>query len=325
MKKLLLLTAIIFAVNACADTTGGVKTIRLSHPQPESHPIHTAGLNFAKAVEEKTEGRYIVKVFPNSQLGTPAGQIEMAQTGVVELVMSSFAVFEGFNPKYKAFNLPYLYTSRDHFINALYTPEADEIYKSMMDTGFLVLAPFESGFRNIYSKKPVRSIADMKGLKFRVQESDTMIRLINSLGGQATPLAYGEVFTAIQQNVLDGAENNPISYVSTGHFEVAKFYSITEHVSIPDGLVISTKFYNSLSEADQAIFKSAAMESTKEFSASWEMLNKQELDKVVKENGVEVITVDKAPFLSKVEFMQNELASQGKEFKEVIDYINSKQ
>lgn len=322
MKKLLFVLAIFLATNTCANKNE--KIIRLSHPQPETHPIHTAALDFAEIVKEKSGGKYIIEVFPNSQLGTPAGQIEMAQTGVIELVMSSFAIFESFDPKYKAFNLPYLYRDRDHFINALYNAEADNIYESMMDVGFLVLAPFESGFRNIYAKSPVRSIDDMKGLKLRVQESDTMIRLINTLGGQATPLAYSEVFTAIQQNVLDGAENNPISYISTGHSEVAKFYSITEHVSIPDGLIISTKFYNSLSDEDKAIFKSAADQATKKFSTSWETLNTKVLDEAVQEDSVEVITVDKAPFMEKVQFMQDELADQDEEFKKIIDYINSK-
>lgn len=324
MKKSLVLSMMLaMGFTACASQSK-TKTLRLSHPQPESHPIHTATLNFAKLVEEKSGGRYKVEVFPASQLGTPAAQIEMVQTGVLEIVMSSFVMFEGFLPAYKAFNLPYIYKSREHFLNALYGPDADALYSKLSTSGFLVLAAYETGFRNFYAKKPINSIADIRGLKLRVQESETMIKMVNSLGGQATPLAYGEVFTAIQQNVIDGAENNPISYVSTGHYEVAKNYSITEHSSVPDGLIISTKFFNALSDADKKIFRDAANESTATFSESWNKINEDELAKVVKEKGVIVTTPDKAAFRAKLIYMQDDLVTQDPTTKEVIDYINSK-
>lgn len=324
MKKIILAICL-FVLGACGENEGKGKVLRLAHPLPETHPHHAASLRFAELVKERTDGKYSVEIYPNAQLGTPIRAVEMSKSGLVDFVIVSMTDLEGFNPYYKSFTLPYLYKDRNHFMNALYGEEVEQIYASLSNTGFYVLSAYEGGFRNLYTKTPITSLEEMKGKRIRVQESETMINLINSLGGLATPMAYTEIFTAIQQNVLDGAENNPISYTTSGHFEIAKNYILTEHSSIPDTLIVSTKSFSGLTSEEKEIFKSAARDASKLFSESWDKINKEELARVVKDEGVKVITIDKAPFINKVKYMHDQLAQQGEKYQEIINYIRSKE
>jgi len=212
----------------------------------------------------------------------------------------SAAVMEGFAPSYKVFNLPYLFEGDDHRFAVMNGPIGDEILQDGQRFWLRGLCYYDAGFRSFYTvKKPIQSPEDLKGLKIRTQESPTAFALIRALGGSATPIAYGELYTALQQGVVDGAENNPPSFHLSRHYEVCKYYTINEHTAVPDVLLISTKVWDSLSERQRQWLQEAADESAVYQAKLWKQASDEAMAAVEKA-GVAIIRPDKKPFAARV-------------------------
>ena len=272
---------------------------KLAFNQTDQHPQYKAGVEFGKRLEEATDGRYSIKVYPNEQLGTQSDVIQNLSNGTVELMYVGGPVMEGFNKDFAVYNLPYMFDSVDAQHQIFRDTELNaDLFKSVEESkNITVLAALFAGVRNIYnSKQAVRTPDDLTGMKIRVQQSDMFVALVSALGANATPMPFGEVYSALQTGVIDGAENNWPSYESTRHFEVSKFYSVTEHSLSPEALVMSKKSFDKFNAADQAIIKTAAKESVAKMRELWDAREKASEAKV-KAGGAQINQVDKKPFI----------------------------
>ena len=312
MLSLIMLMIILAGCQNSADG-GGVTELRLAHNQPLDHPVHLSLMEFGRLVEEKSNNKIKVKIFANGQLGSEREVIELTQTGAVDVAKVSASALEGFESDYSIFSLPYVFESYEKFQETMSKKEVtDKVYKQTEDIGFIGLTYYNAGVRNLYTKeKEVMTPADMAGLKVRVQPSQTSVKMIEALNGTPTPMAYGEVYTALQAGVIDAAENNESALVSNNHGEVAKSYMYTEHQIVPDILIMNAEKLNKFSEDEQAIIYEAAAESTKYHEGVWNKTIKEVKDIAANEMGVRFIEVDKEPFIEAVkpmheEYMENE-------------------
>lgn len=261
MNKIFLGLCFLLAFISCKENKG-VNTLYLAHTLPQSHPVHKGIVEFQKAIHEKSNGKLEIKIFPDGQLGSEREVLELIQIGSVAITKVSAATLSNFVPEYQVFEIPYLFRDEDH----KFSITEGNVGKSILEKGSKFwlrgLCYYDAGSRNFYtSKKAIRTPKDLKGLKIRVMNSQMAINMVSSLGGSPTPMAYGELYTAIQQGVVDGAENNWPSYVSSNHFEVSKYYTVDEHSSVPDVLVIGTKYWDKLSEQEKIWIQEAADES----------------------------------------------------------------
>jgi len=243
----LLLTGVIAGM--FCSTAVYAKTIKLAHILPTDHPVHQSLDWFAKETSKVIKDR--IKVYPNGTLGNETTSLQMVQNGTIGLTKVSAALLESFSDSYKILSLPYLYRDLDHYYSVVNGPIGRSILDSSRDKGFIGLAFLDAGARSFYTDKPIVTPADLKGMKIRVQNSPLAIDIINSLGATAVPLPYGELYSALQQGVVDGAENNIPSYFSSRHFEVKKYYSYDRHTMVPDVLVVSTEVWDAFSKEEQ--------------------------------------------------------------------------
>jgi tripartite ATP-independent transporter DctP family solute receptor len=273
-------------------------TLRLAHNQPEDHPIHTSLKEFSALTNENSDGNVEIKLFPNGQLGQERDVIELVKSGTLDMAKVSASALEAFDSKYAVFSLPYVFQSKEHYYDVMDNSEAvQEIYQGTKDQGFVAIDWYDAGQRSIYtSNKKVESPADMRGLKIRVQESPTSISMIEAMGGAPTPMSFGEVYTSLQQGVIDGAENNETALTNNKHGEVAKAYTYTEHQYVPDVLIVSTNMWDKLSEDQQKAVKDAANASSESHKAVWEKAVEESI-KASEEMGVTFYTIDKQAFI----------------------------
>ena len=239
ITALLLVAAVGLGAVGCSKVNGQetkVKVVRVAHGQNEDHPQHKAMLEFEKYVEEKTNGAVDVQIFPNELLGATAQAVELSQTGAVDLVIAGLGTLEAFNDCYTVLNLPYIMDSTEHYHEVMNDEEIIKpVYESTKDSGFVGLTWFDAGVRNIYTtKKAIMKPEDLKGLKIRDQTSPTNVKMLEALGASPTPMSFGEVYTGLQQSVIDGAENNELALINNKHGEVAKHYSYNMHAMLPD-------------------------------------------------------------------------------------------
>jgi len=304
LKTILLFTLI--GLLSCKKNNE-TKVLNLAHNLPQSHPVHKGILTFQKALDEKSGGKLKIKIFPDGQLGSEREALELLQIGSVAITKVSAAIVSNFVPDYNVLSIPYIFRDKEHYFNVL---EGD-IGKSLLEKGSKYwlrgLCFYDAGSRSFYTKeKAIRTPEDLKGLKIRVMNNQTSINMVNTLGGSATPMAYGELYTAIQQGVVDGAENNPPSFVSSNHFEVSKYYTLDEHSSIPDVLLIGTKSWEKLSEQEKKWLQEAADESAQAQKKFWAESVKTSMQKL-KEAGVEVIRPEKSLFADKSKSVLEEI------------------
>ncbi|MGR5299303.1 TRAP transporter substrate-binding protein [Vibrio mediterranei] len=280
-------------------------TLKISHNQDRDTPVHKAMQYMAKEVQELTNGNLKLRIYPNGQLGTQRESLELVQNGALDMAKSNASELETFSSSYGAFNIPYLFQNREHYYRALTGKVGDDILNSSRDQGFIGLAYYDGGARSFYANKPIKTPADLIGMKIRVQPSPTAVQMIKLMGGSPTPLAYGELYTALQQKVVDGAENNVMALTLARHGEVTKYYSQDEHTMIPDVLVISTKVWDKLPKDQQLALKKAAKDSMKYEKKLW-FDETQKQEKIAKDKmGVQFITVNKAPFVAAVKSMHD--------------------
>lgn len=242
-------------------------TVKLAHTLPTEHPVHTSLDWFAKKVSKETKMR--VRMYANGTLGNETELLQMVQGGTIGFTKVSAAPLTAFAPDYKLLSLPYLYRDRAQYNAVLQGPIGEQILASSKDSGFIGLAFLDAGARSFYTSKPIRTPDDLKGLKIRVQNSALSIDTIKALGGTPVPLPYGELYSALQQGVVDGAENNIPSYFSSRHYEVKKTFSYDQHTMVPDVLVVSTSVWDKLSADQQAKIREIAQETVKQQETNW--------------------------------------------------------
>ncbi len=295
---LLLLAATAFVAAGCGGTRD-VKIIKLAHGLDAQHSVHKGMVFLGQKLAEKSGGTMRVDVYPSGQLGSERECLELVQLGGLAMTKVSASVLEGFAPEFKVFGLPYLFRDDAHKNAVLEGPIGKEILAAPQSKYMRGLCYYDSGSRSFYTKRPVRTPDDLKGMKIRVQESPMAFALIRAFGASATPIAFGELYTALQQGVVDGAENNPPSFHLARHYEVCKFYSLDEHTSVPDVVIISTHFWSSLTPQQQKWMQEAADESAVYQRSLWEKSTAESLAAVEKA-GVEIIRPDKSAFAAQV-------------------------
>ncbi len=273
-------------------------TLRSSDTHPDGYPTVEGVKAMAAEVEEKSDGRICIEVFPSSQLGEEKDTIEQTQFGVIDMVRASFGSFNDIVPVTQLMSLPYLFRSVDHMHTVMDGPIGEEIGAGFEENDLIALAYYDGGSRSFYnSQKPIQSIADLEGMKFRVMQNDVFVDMMSALGANATPMPYGEVYSSIQTGVIDGAENNFPSYDSSGHAEVAKYFTLDEHLMVPELVAMSKASWDKLSPEDQEIIREAARNSATVQRELWAEQEKASQEKV-QAAGAEIITeIDKTPFI----------------------------
>lgn len=279
--------------------------MRLAHGLAENHPVHQAMLRFAELAKQKSNGEIEIKVFANGTLGGERETLEQVQNGVLEMTKASASPLETFAPEYKVFNLPFVFRDKDHFFKVLDGGVGEAILGASKARGFIGLTFYDAGARSFYAKKAINTPDDLKGLKIRVQQSPTTIKMVQALGAAPTPMAWGEVYPALQSGVVDGAENNVTALTTGRHGEVSKFYSQTEHQMVPDVLVISSAKWDSLKKPQQDALRQAAQESAQYQRKLWADAEKTEAAAAEK-LGVKFSRPSKEPFIAKVAPMLDE-------------------
>ncbi|MFA9488867.1 MULTISPECIES: TRAP transporter substrate-binding protein [unclassified Mannheimia] len=307
-KKTLLSASLATALSlGLAFSASARTTLKLNHNNDKTHPVHISMQKMADEVKELTNGEVVIRVYPNSQLGTQRESIELLQAGSLDMAKSNASEMESFEPTYGAFNIPYLFHNVDHYYTALKDPEVGQkILEASKGKGFLGLTYYDGGARSFYANKEIRTPADLKGLKVRVQPSPSAVKMMELLGGSATPLAYGELYTALQQKVVDAAENNETALTLARHGEVSKIFSQDEHTMIPDVLLISEKTWAKLTPEQQKAIKIAADNSMMSHKDLWAKMIEEEKKKAQEQMGVKFITVEKQPFIDATKPMKDE-------------------
>lgn len=301
-----------------------IEVIKLGHGLDPAHPVHLAMEFLAQRVVEKSKGRMRIDVYPSEQLGSERECLELLQIGSLGMTKVSCSVIEGFVPEMSVLSLPYLFRDEAHRFHVL----GGEIGRELLLAGekywLRGLCYYDAGTRSFYTvDRPILEPGDLAGLKIRTQESPTSIRMVQALGGSATPIAWGELYSALQQGVVDGAENNPPSFHLSRHYEVCKHYSLDEHTGVPDVLVISTNIWDDLSPEFQRLLQEAADESEVYQRKLWKEATERALE-VVQESGVTIYHPDKSPFMTGVESIYEEYKSQPRLYDLIQRIRNSK-
>ena len=256
---------------------------------------------FARTVGERTNNRIRMRTFHSAQLGQQDEAIQQMRLGTIDFANFNLSPFNNLAPSTNVVTLPFLFRNVAHMQAAIDGPAGEAIAQDLERIGIIALAWYDAGARSIYTTRPVRTPADLRGMKIRVQTSDLWIDLMRALGANPTPLPFGEVFTSLQSGVIDGAENNWPSYESTRHFEVARFYSTTEHSNVPEVLAVSAQRWNRLSPADRAILRDAARESAAIQRRSWAERETVSRQRVVAAGVTVVEITDRTPWSALLE------------------------
>ncbi|MCK5823909.1 MAG: TRAP transporter substrate-binding protein [Ichthyobacteriaceae bacterium] len=317
--KILAAIVVVLTLGSCKQEH---KSIKLAHGLDTSHPVHKAMLFMADRLEEKSNGELTIQVYPSNQLGSERECVELLQIGSLGMTKVSAAVMSSFVSDYQVLSFPYIFRDKDHFFKVQDGKIGKDLLLESQDKWLRGLGFYDAGSRSFYtSKKAIRTPEDLKGQKIRVMQSPIAIKMVKAMGGSPTPMASGEIYTAVQQGVVDGAENNPPSYYFSRHYEVAKYYTIDEHASIPDVLLISTHIWESLNKQEQKWLQEAVDESVVYQRKLWAESEKQCLEDA-KAQGVEIIYPDKAPFVKSVAPLYEELTKDAR-IKELVNNIKN--
>ncbi len=266
----------------------------------------------------KSNGKMKIQIYPSEQLGTERQCLELLQIGSLDMTKVSAGSLENFSPNIKVFGLPFLFRDRQHSYSVLDGPIGRDLLSGTEKYWLKGLAYYDAGARSFYTKeKKINSPEDLDGLKIRVMESKTAFDMVKALGGSPTPISFGELYTSLQQGVVDGAENNPPSFYLSRHYEVCKYYTLDEHTLLPDVLLMSTHIWDSFSDKEREWLSQAVKESITEQRKLWTKSEKQSLD-AVKKAGVEIIIPDKTLFSKK----SKKILESYKEDEVLYDFIN---
>jgi tripartite ATP-independent transporter DctP family solute receptor len=290
--------ALVVALLLTAAATGAVaREFRAADTQNEDYPTVQALRYMGRLIAERTGGRHQIRVFHSRQLGEEKETIEQTRAGAIDLNRINGALIGNFVPAMNALAMPFLFRSIEHLQKVLDGPIGNEILGSFGPYGFVGLAFYDSGARSIYnSVRPLHSVADIRGLRLRVQQSELMSDMIKALGAEPVELPYGQVLTGLATKLIDGAENNWPSFVTTDHYKYAGFYTLTEHTMSPEVLVMSQKAWQSLSAEDQKIFRESALRSSRFMREKWKDLEEQSRKRAEAAGVAIVKDFDRKPF-----------------------------
>lgn len=293
-RPMLRLTAALAALAAAAGAQAADFRSADIH-NSDDYPTVAAVKHMSQLLEKRSNGKHRIKVFNKGALGTEKETIDQVKIGALDFTRVNISPMNGICPKTLVPTMPFLFSSIEHMRKSLDGPVGEEILKSCEEFGFVGLAFYDSGARSLYAKKPVRTVADVKGMKVRVQQSDLWVSLVAAMGGNATPMPFGEVYTGLKTGLIDAAENNIPSYDSVKHYESAKYYSRTEHSMAPEMLLMSKLVWDKLPKADQDMIRAAAKESVAFQRQKWDQQEATSLA-AVKAGGAQIIEVDKKSF-----------------------------
>ena len=298
------------------------RIIRLGHGLDVSHSVHQAMVKADGYLNELSGGEMRIQIYPNQQLGSERECLELLQIGSLDMAKVSGAVMENFAPKLKIFGLPFLFENKEHLFKVLDGPIGKELLSEGEDFWLKGIGYYDSGSRSFYTREqPVENPKDLEGLKIRVQESASAFEMVKQLGASPTPISWGELYTAIQQGVIDGAENNPPSFYLSRHYEVCKYYIVDEHTMIPDILLVSTHLWNRMSLQEQQWLQKAIDLSVPYQRELW-IKSENESLKAVIDAGVVVSYPEKVAF-QEATLPMFESFKQDPEIEELIERIQN--
>lgn len=285
------------ALSGCAEGQGQ-RIVRIGHNQSTNHPSHIGLTAFQEFINANLGDKYVVEVYPSELLGSQTDMVQLTQTGAIDFCIASNSILETFSENYSIFNLPYLFGSQEAYHAAMDDRElTGQIFESTKDAGFTTVTWLDAGTRNFYTiNKPIYSPADLKGLKIRVQQSPTNIEMMRLLGGSATPMGFGEVYTSLQSGIIDGAENNELALRDNGHGDICKYYSYDMHQMIPDLLIGNNAFLEELSEEEYAVFEEGFDILNRTQREAWVEGVEDSIQNAINNQGVEFIYPDTRPF-----------------------------
>ena len=320
---LLLCVGLVAALFTGCSSDDGKRIIRIGHNQATDHPTHIALLAFEEYVESELGDKYNVEVYPSELLGSQTDMVQLTQTGAIDFCVASNSILETFSDNYTLFNLPYLFASTEAYQASMDDPGiTGPIFESTAQAGFQAVTWIDAGTRNFYTvDKPIESPADLKGLKIRVQQSPTNVQMLQLLGGSATPMGFGEVYTALQSKVIDGAENNEMALTSNGHGDVCKHYSYDMHQMIPDILIGNCGFLDELPEEERAIFEEGFRIVNTVEREEWVEAVEAAKEKAANEQGVQFYYPDTAAFRKVCAPMHQDLLQDYPNLKPIYDKI----
>mgnify|MGYP002600747330 CR=1 FL=1 len=301
------------------------RIVRIGHNQSTNHPTHIALTAFQTFVNEKLGDKYVVEVYPSELLGSQTDMVQLTQTGAIDFCVASNAILETFSKNYEIFNLPYLFSSSEAYHASMDdTSITEPIFESTRQAGFEAVTWLDAGTRNFYTvNKPIHSPADLKGLKIRVQQSPTNVQMMNLLGGSATPMGFGDVYTALQSKIIDGAENNELALTDNGHGDVCKYYSYDMHQMIPDILIGNIAFLDSLSPEERAIFDEGFDLVNQIQREEWTIAVDAAKKRASGDQKVNFLYPDTAPFKEAVIPMHESMLGQHPDFVPIYDAIQA--
>ena len=298
-RILILVPLLIFVLSGCGNQKQG-RVLKLAHGLDPSHPVHQAMVYMADRCEEISEGELRIDIYPSGQLGSEQQCVELLQIGSLAITKVSAAVMESFTEDFKVLGLPYVFRSREHSFKVLDGEIGEELLLSTEPFWIRGLCFYDAGSRSFYTiDTPIDHPDDLKGLKIRVMKSITAMEMVKAQGGSPTPISWGELYTALQSGVVDGAENNPPSFYTSHHYEVCKYYSLNEHTMVPDVLIVSQKVWSKLTDQEKQWLQQAADDSVPVQRRLWADSEKESLE-IVKEAGVTVTYPVKEPFSERV-------------------------
>lgn len=312
------------ALSGCGAGGGDKRQIiRIGHNQATDHPTNIALMAFEEYIEEKLGDKYNVEVYPSELLGSQTDMVQLTQTGAIDFCVASNSILETFSQNYTLFNLPYLFASAEAYHNSMDDPEIVEpIFGSTKQAGFEAVTWIDAGTRNFYTvSTEIQTPADLKGLKIRVQQSPTNVEMMSLLGGSATPMGFGDVYTALQSKVIDGAENNEMALTSNGHGDVCKYYSYDMHQMIPDILIGNCAFLDELPEEEREIFEEGFQLVNSVEREEWVKAVEAAKDKAENEQGVTFLYPDTKPFQEICEPMHADMLKKYPDLTAIYDRI----
>jgi len=317
---------IAIAVLALSTSTAMARTFRSAEVHAKDFPTNRAVMHMSEELSKATGGKDTIKIFGDSALGSEKDTVEQVKIGALDMVRVNTAAFNGIVPESMVPALPFLFRDIEHFRKTMYGPQGDKILAAFDKAGFVGLALYESGARSIYAKKPIKSLADTKGLKLRVQPSDLWVSLVGAMGASATPMPFAEVYTGLKTGLLDAAENNYPSYDEAKHFESAPVYSETMHSMAPEVLVFSKKIWDTLTPEEQAAIRKAAKASVPYYVTLWEAKEKDAKAAVIK-GGAKIVPaadIDRKSFVEAEKPVWDKFANTPELKALVSDIVNTK-
>lgn len=299
--------------------------LTLAHGLSETHTVHIAMTEFAEKVEERTNGRIQVKIFPNGQLGSENENMEQLMAGVISMTKVSAPGLATYNEAYHTFGLPYVFDDTQDFYHVMDSDQMQDFFLSTGEDGFVTLTYYTSGARSFYTKdKAIRTPADLKGLKIRVQDMKSQTDMMKALGGIPVAMAYGDVYTSLQTGIIDGTENNETALTTGKHGEICKVYSTDQHAMIPDVMVMSAKIWRGISPEDQQVILEAAHESTESHKIAWDAAIDEAVEEAKAQMNVTFVDdVDKEAFREATSGMVDEYCQEYPGVQTLLDIIDS--